>query len=64
MIFKEDITYNDIISILSRNPKANVNFRYYQKRNESCLNNHLYHFILYDIFPVGYGHLDLEDNKL
>jgi GNAT superfamily N-acetyltransferase len=63
MKFRTDFKYADILSILEKNPNTTINFRYFSKRTEECLLNHKYHFILYDTYPVGYGHLDYDSEK-
>lgn len=40
-------------------------FRYYANRNpDEVIDNHLVTYILCDVDPVGYGHLDKENEKV
>jgi hypothetical protein len=40
-------------------------FRYYNTRSLDVIKNHLYTIlILKDDFPVAYGHLDKEENRI
>lgn len=42
----------------------NLNFRYFNKRNINCLNNHIISVILYDYIKniyIGYSHIDYEN---
>jgi GNAT superfamily N-acetyltransferase len=64
MLYRNDISYDDILELLSSNPNVTKTFRYYETRTSLHFENHTYHFLAQkenDI--VGYGHLDY-DNKL
>ena len=39
-------------------------FRYYNTRNVKVIENHMTTFLLFDGPSVGYGHLDVEDDKV
>ena len=46
------------------NNKLPYTFRYFNKRNLNVINNHLITIILLDKdLPVGYAHIDFDDNK-
>lgn len=46
------------------NNKLPYTFRYFNKRNINVINNHLITIILLDKdLPVGYAHIDFDDNK-
>lgn len=62
MNFRRDFTFNEITNLIYKSPNTGNNFRYFDKRNEECLKNHIYSFILEDSGDsVGYGHLDFDD---
>ena len=63
MKFNTRITFSDIKNLIEKNPKVKQHFRYFEHRNHDCFKNHLYHFILNDSEPIGYGHLDHENGK-
>lgn len=53
----------DIYNKFLRNIK-NKNFRYFDKRDILCLNNHILTVVLYDVINniyIGYGHIDYDD---
>ena len=48
---------------LKKATEARKSFRYFETRDISILKNHLYTIlVLEDEIPVGYGHLDYEEN--
>lgn len=60
-----EITENNITLlnnfILNKLPNT---FRYFNKRSSDVINNHLLTIILHDKeIPVGYSHIDFDDNK-
>jgi RimJ/RimL family protein N-acetyltransferase len=62
MIYRNNISYDDVLSLLEHNPNVSKTFRYYRTRTSLHFKNHIYHFLAQsgdDI--VGYGHLDYED---
>lgn len=62
MKFDEEILFSEIKSFVDQNKNLKKTFRYFDSRDESCFDNHFYHFILNDPEPVGYGHLDYDDD--
>ena len=69
MITKKNIkTLNDINLLklcLNDSPNGTKSFRYYSNREFSIISNHKNSFLYYDNnVCVGYGHLDVEDNKV
>jgi predicted GNAT family acetyltransferase len=56
----------ELIKLLESSPESKKTFRYYNNRDFSVLNNHLYSAIYYDENDniVGYGHLDSDDDKI
>lgn len=53
-----------LLSNFILNNKLPDTFRYFNKRNIDVINNHLITIILLDKeLPVGYAHIDFEDNK-
>lgn len=64
MNFNLDFTFQDIKKIVDENIECKKTFRYFDSRTEECFDDHIYHFILEDPKPVGYGHLDFDSNKL
>lgn len=62
MIYRNNISYDDVINVLENNPNVSKTFRYYQTRTSSHFENHIYHFLVQkENEVVGYGHLDYED---
>lgn len=62
MLYRNNISYDDVLKLLDNNPEITKTFRYYQSRTSLHFENHIYHFLAQkenDI--VGYGHLDYED---
>lgn len=62
MLYRSNISYDDVLEVLDNNPNVTKTFRYYQSRTSSHFENHIYHFLAQkknDI--VGYGHLDYDD---
>ena len=64
MMIQNNISFNFVKEIVGQNKKLKKIFRYFDFRDERCFDNHLYHAILSDPDPVGYGHLDYEDGKV
>jgi len=64
MKFDTDFSFSYIKNITDSNKLLKKTFRYFDSRDESCFDNHFYHFILNDPDPVGYGHLDYEDGMM
>lgn len=64
MIIQNNISFDFLKEIINMNINLKKTFRYFDSREESCFDNHFYHFILNDPDPVGYGHLDYEDGKM
>ena len=64
MSIQNNISFNFIKEIVNMNINLKKTFRYFDSRDESCFDNHFYHFILNDPDPVGYGHLDYEDGMM
>lgn len=64
MNFKTDFSFFYIKNIVDSNNNLKKTFRYFDSRDETCFNNHFYHFILNDPNPVGYGHLDYDNGKM
>jgi len=64
MVIEENISFDRVKKIVNENPNLKFHFRYFDSRDESCFDNHFYHFILNDPDPVGYGHLDYDDDKM
>lgn len=64
MKFNTEFSFYDIKKIIDNNSNLNTTFRYFNSRNEDCFDNHFYHIILNDPYPVGYGHLDYENDKM
>lgn len=66
--FLKHITTRDINSLktfLNTAGSSLKSFRYFDKRNFSVLNNHIVTYLLFHKQePVGYGHLDKENNKV
>jgi GNAT superfamily N-acetyltransferase len=62
----EQITINDLDKLtvfLNTAGTSLNNFRYFNKRDIYVIQNHLITYLLYHHGdPIGYGHLDLEDN--
>jgi GNAT superfamily N-acetyltransferase len=61
---KIDISFDEVKDIVEKNKNLKKYFRYFDSRDESCFNNHFYHFVLNDPNPVGYGHLDYDNDKM
>lgn len=62
MLYRSNISYDDVLEVLDNNPNVTKTFRYYQSRTSFHFENHIYHFLAQkknDI--VGYGHLDYDD---
>ena len=64
MKFDTDFSFSHIKSITDSNKLLRKTFRYFDSRDETYFNNHFYHFILNDSEPVGYGHLDYDDDRM
>jgi GNAT superfamily N-acetyltransferase len=64
MKFDLDISFHQVKTIVDTNVFVKNHFRYFDSRDNSCFDNHFYHFILSDPYPVGYGHLDYDDGKM
>lgn len=64
MEFDTDISFSYIKNISDSNKSLKKSFRYFDSRDESCFDNHFYHFVLNDPEPVGYGHLDYDDDRM
>lgn len=64
MIIQNNISFDYIKDIVNINTNLKRHFRYFDSRDKSCFDNHLYHFILNDPTPVGYGHLDYDEGKM
>jgi len=64
MRFDTDFSFSHIKNITDSNKLLKKTFRYFDSRDETCFNNHFYHFILNDSEPVGYGHLDYDDDRM
>lgn len=61
MIYLNEITYDDVLETLQKNPNISKTFRYYETRSLSNFKNHKHHFFLkVENEVVGYGHLDFE----
>ena len=60
MIIQNNISFDFLKEIVNMNINLKKTFRYFDSRDESCFDNHFYHFILNDPNPVGYGHLDYD----
>lgn len=55
----------DLEKFLSVNPEGLKKFRYYNKREHTCVSNHLVTYLFYfDNEIVGYGHLDEEKDRI
>ena len=55
----------DLEKFISRIGNSSETFRYYNQRNpRDVVENHMITFLLYDNGPVGYGHLDKEENNV
>jgi GNAT superfamily N-acetyltransferase len=62
MIYRNNISYGDVLSILENNPNVTKTFRYYQTRTSSHFENHMHHFLVQkENDVIGYGHLDYEE---
>lgn len=59
-----NFSFDFVKKIVDQNKNLKRTFRYFYSRDERCFDNHLYHVILNDPEPVGYGHLDYEDGKM
>lgn len=64
MNFNTEFSFSEIKTLVEQNNNLKKTFRYFSSRDSSCFQNHLYHFILFDPQPVGYGHLDYEYDKI
>lgn len=67
MLFMEIInnpSEEDIINFLNNNTKNQSTFRYYKKRNIDVIKNHLKTILCVDEKILGYGHLDVENDKI
>lgn len=63
--YKQHINENDICELLKNSPNGIQSFRYFNKRPTDIVNKHKYNVMCFiDSKPVGYGHLDYDDNKL
>lgn len=62
MLYRNNISYDDVLSVLENNPNASKTFRYYQTRTSLDFENHIYHFLVQKENDIlGYGHLDYAD---
>ena len=64
MIFRQQFSFDEIKSLTKFNSNLEKTFRYFDSRDEKCFENHFYHIILDDPYPVGYGHLDYDCGKM
>lgn len=64
MNFNIEFSFLEIKKIIDENKNLKSTFRYFDTRNEKCFDNHFYHFILNDPDPIGYGHLDYDQDKM
>jgi len=64
MNFNLEFSFLEIKKIIDKNKNLKSTFRYFDSRNEKCFDNHFYHFILNNPEPIGYGHLDYDQNKM
>jgi GNAT superfamily N-acetyltransferase len=64
MKFNTYFSFDEIKTLVENNENLKKTFRYFSSRDAICLENHVYHFILCDPDPVGYGHLDYESGKI
>lgn len=67
-ILKDDLYLNNFLTLenfFKKNPIGQKTFRYYTKRSFEVLKNHVYTCVYcLDNNYIGYGHLDLENNKI
>lgn len=67
IVYYDNVSSEDINNLISNLTDDELSsFRYYNKRSiSSCLEKHCKTIIVKDKnIPIGYGHLEYEDNKL
>ena len=56
---------SDVIAFIENMGNSQKTFRYFDKRNISCLKNHFLTQVLYDYdlaeYPIGYAHIEKDD---
>lgn len=65
IVINKNVDYEQVKQIIDKNEKAKTTFRYFYNRTNDCFLNHLYNVIFYnDVDPIGYCHLDKENDKI
>jgi GNAT superfamily N-acetyltransferase len=64
MNFNQNFSFDDIKTLVEANKSLKPTFRYFDTRDKTCFDNHVFHFILNDSDPIGYGHLDYDSDKI
>jgi GNAT superfamily N-acetyltransferase len=61
----QELFIKELKFFLSKNKKSLLSFRYFNKRDLSVLDNHVYTSLYFnDNLCIGYGHLDLDNDKV